>query len=132
MALGYALWLLLIHQVSPNPQQLVGAAAQLHYILGTNPMNKCYFTGAGGNPVHHPHHRPSWVLGQALPGMVGEGANGMNVGGDRLLQAMFDSHIPPARCYADHKDSWATNEPTIYGNAMFVAVAAWFTRTDTH
>jgi endoglucanase len=130
--LGHALWLLLINQYAPNHQQVSGAAAQLNYVLGVNPLNKCYFTGAGGNPVHHPHHRPSLVLGHALPGMVGEGANGMNVGGDRILQALFDSHTPPARCYADHNDSWATNEPTIYGNALFVAVAAWFARTDSH
>jgi endoglucanase len=132
MALGYALWLLLINEIAPNPQQVAGALAQLNYVLGVNPLNKCYFTGAGGNPVRHPHHRPSIVLGQAVPGMLGEGANGMNVGGDSVLQVLFNTHVPPARCYADHKDSWATNEPTIYGNALLVAVAAWFARTDLH
>lgn len=132
ITLGYALWLLLINDVIPNPQQVTAALAQLDYVFGVNPLNKCYFTGAGGNSVHNPHHRPSQVQGQAVPGMLGEGANGMNVGGDSVLQALFNANLPPARYYADHKDSWATNEPTIYGNAMLVAVAAWFARTDLH
>jgi endoglucanase len=128
MALGYGLLLLLANEFMPNEQWVAGAASQLNYILGVNPLGKCYISGAGVNPVTAPHHRPSLAIGRTLPGMIGEGANAMNVGGDVALQALFDEGLPYAKRYADDKESYATNEPTIYGNAAFVAVAAWFAR----
>lgn len=128
MTLGYAAQLLLANEFAPDPRLPAAAADQLSYVLGVNPLGQAYFTGAGANPVRHPHHRPSQALGRALPGMVGEGANAMQIGGDQVLQRLFATGVPFARRYADHKDSWATNEPTIYGNAAFVAVAAWLAR----
>ncbi len=132
MTLGNGLLLLLgasyLPTNSSRDEWVAGAAAQLDYILGLNSLGKCYFSGAGADPVQQPHHRPSVALGRTLPGIVGEGANAMNVGGDTVLQELFDEGVPYGRRYADHKDSWATNEPTIYGNAAFVAVASWFSR----
>lgn len=128
LALGYATYLLLVNAFSPSPRLTAGAAAQLNYVLGTNPLGKCYLSGLGANPVRNPHHRPSAALGRALPGMVAEGANAMNIGGDPVLQALAAAGRPFARRYADDAGSWATNEPTLYANAAFVAVAAWFAR----
>jgi endoglucanase len=51
MALGYGLWLLLIHQVSPDPQQLAGAAAQLDYVLGGREWYECGRRSDSAGPV---------------------------------------------------------------------------------
>ncbi|MBL8055925.1 MAG: glycoside hydrolase family 9 protein, partial [Anaerolineales bacterium] len=128
IALGYAIYLLLVNAFAPDPRLTAGAAAQLDYVLGVNPLGKCYVSGLGADPVRRPHHRPSAALGQALPGLVTEGANAMNVGGDPVLQALFEAGLPGGQRYADEAGSWATNEATIYANAAFTAVAAWFTR----
>lgn len=126
LALGYATYLLLVNAFAPDARLTAGAAAQLDYVLGVNPPGKCYVSGLGADPVQHPHHRPSAALGRALPGMVTEGANAMNVGGDPVLQSLCDAGLPCAKRYADDAGSWATNEPTLYANAAFAAVAAWF------
>lgn len=126
-ALNAGVFLLLANQLQPDSRLVAGAAAQLSWVLGQNPLAKALITGAGHNPVRAPHHRPSLYLGVAVPGAVGEGPNAMTVGGDPVLQRLFDSGLPPALRYADSAESWATNEPTIYYNAAFVAVAAWFT-----
>lgn len=126
-ALNAATLLLLENQLQPDPRLVAGASAQLSWVLGQNPLAKALISGAGHNPVRAPHHRPSWYLGAAIPGAVGEGPNAMSIGGDPVLQQLFDRGLPPALRYADSAESWATNEPTIYYNAAFVAVAAWFT-----
>ena len=50
-------------------------------------------------------------------------------GGDPALEALLaeDPPPPPAKCFVDDWASYASNEPTIYGNAAFVSVAAKFT-----
>jgi endoglucanase len=126
LLLNYATYLLLANQLQPDARLVAGAAAQLNWVLGSNPLGKVFFTGVGENRVRAPHHRPSFHLGVALPGAVGEGPNAMNIGGDPVLQRLFAAGVPPAKRYADDPGSWATNEPTIYYNAAFVAVAAWF------
>lgn len=128
-ALDSATFLLLANQLQAAPRLVDGAAAQLSWVLGQNPLGKAFISGAGHNPVRAPHHRPSFYLGAAIPGAVGEGPNAMSVGGDPVLQELFNRRVPPALRYADSPGSWATNEPTIYYNAAFVAVAAWFTRS---
>ncbi len=128
-ALDAATFLLLANQLQAAPGLVDGAAAQLSWVLGQNPLGKALISGAGHNPVRAPHHRPSFYLGAAIPGAVGEGPNAMSVGGDPVLQELFDRRLPPALRYADSPGSWATNEPTIYYNAAFVAVTAWFTKS---
>ena len=49
------------------------AKAQIDYILGCNPVNYCYVTGAGSKPVVNPHHRPSGASGRVYPGMLSGG-----------------------------------------------------------
>jgi len=122
--LDSATLLLLANQQHPDPQLVAGAAAQLSWVLGHNPLSKAFITGAGHNPVRAPHHRPSNFLGAPIPGAVGEGPNVMSIGGDPVLQQLFDQKLLPALRYADDAGSWATNEPTIYYNAAFVAVAS--------
>ena len=128
--LNHATYLLLAYEQRPDARLVDGAAAQLGWVLGANPLGQVFFTGLGEQRIRAPHHRPSQFLGAALPGAVGEGPNAMSSGGDPVLQRLFAEDRPPALRYADDAGSWATNEPTIYYNAAFVAVAAWFTRAE--
>ena len=128
LALNYATYLLLANESAPNLSFVNGAAAQLNWLLGVNPMNKSFITGAGANPVRSPHHMLSILRGKAVPGAVTEGPNAMSIGGDPVLKALFVAKVPFSKRYADDEGSWATNEPTIYGNAAFIAVAAAFSR----
>lgn len=124
--LNYATYLVLAHRIEPEPRLLDAAADQLSWVLGANPMGKCFMTGIGHNPIRAPHHRPSFHLGSAIPGAVGEGPNAMSDGGDPVLRRLFTEGVPAAKRYADDAGSWATNEPTLYYNAAFIAAAARF------
>ncbi len=95
------------------------AKAQVDYILGCNPVNYCYVTGAGTKSPVNPHHRPSGASGRVFPGML---AGGPCAG---LLDAYAKEHLtgrPPLKCYADATPSYSTNEVAIYWNSAFVYV----------
>ena len=126
-ALEFGIYLLRANEWMPDQQLVDGAAFQLNWVLGVNPLNKSFITGAGSNPMRTLHHQISHYLTSPTPGAIGEGPNAMETGGDPILQAMFDADVPFAKRYADSPHSWATNEPVIYGNAAFVALSSWFT-----
>ncbi|MEK6572915.1 MAG: glycoside hydrolase family 9 protein, partial [Chloroflexota bacterium] len=92
--LNYATYLLLANEVAPGQKLVDGAAAQLNWILGANSLNKAFITGAGGNPIRTLHHAMSVASGITFPGAIGEGPNAMSIGGDPVLQAMFDADVP--------------------------------------
>ena len=97
------------------------AKAQINYILGCNPLNYCYVTGAGTKSVEHPHHRPSGARKQVYPGML---AGGPCAG---LLDAYAKDHLaglPALKCFADAEPSYSTNEVAIYWNSAFVYALA--------
>lgn len=102
------------------------ALSQLNYILGTNAHNLSFITGIGTNSVMHPHHRPSASDGivDPVPGLIAGGPN--QYLNDPLLQSLFNSSTPPALCYVDHVDSYASNEICINWNAPLVFVAGYF------
>ena len=98
------------------------ALAHMHYLLGNNPLSRGYITGFGPNAVKFPHHRPSVAKGQAVPGMVAGGPN-RNTQQDPALKEFCEGNAP-AKCYIDHKNSYAGNEITIYWNSPAYFVAA--------
>jgi endoglucanase len=94
------------------------------YLLGCNATDYCYITGYGSKRVMFPHHRPSVGDGieAPVPGMV---AGGPNKG---LQDTVAKEHLQgksPACCFVDHKDSYSTNEMTIYWNSPAVFVSAF-------
>lgn len=103
-----------------------GRAALAHwdYLLGRNVLGYCYVTGFGDKPVLYPHHRPSEGDGVAepVPGMV---AGGPNLRLQDEAAASLLAGAAPAACYVDHKESYSTNEMTIYWNSPAVFVAAY-------
>ena len=97
------------------------AKAQIDYILGCNPVNYCYVTGAGSKQVVNPHHRPSGARGKVYPGML---SGGPCAG---LLDAYAKQHLtglPALKCFADAQPSYSTNEVAIYWNSALVYVLA--------
>lgn len=100
------------------------ALDQWHYLLGRNTLGYCYVTGFGAKPVMNPHHRPSVGDGipEPVPGMVAGGPNSSIQ--DEAAASLLKGQ-PPAACFIDHKDSYSTNEMTIYWNSPAVFVAAF-------
>ena len=86
----------------------------LHYLFGRNPMAICYVTGFGTTSAQHPHHRISTVVGAPIPGMLVGGPNSKL---EDPYAASVLSGKAPAKCYADHIQSYSTNEVAIYWNS---------------
>ncbi len=97
------------------------AKRQLDYLLGENPMGYCFVTGYGQMTPKSPHHRPSQVKGEAMPGMLVGGADGALE--DSYAKAVLYGQ-PPALCYADNAQTYSTNEVTIYWNSPLIYLLA--------
>ncbi len=113
--------MLMAYDLTGRDNFLKAAKAQIDYILGCNPVNYCYVTGAGSKPVVNPHHRPSGASGKVYPGMLSGGPCGA------LLDAYAKEHLtgrPPLKCFADAQPSYSTNEVAIYWNSAFAYVMA--------
>ncbi len=104
------------------------ALDQLNYILGCNGNDISYVTGVGPKHVMHPHHRQSAADGilEPVPGLMAGGPN--QYLNDPTLQSHFNSSTPPALCYIDNQESYASNEIAINWNAPLVFVAGFFAR----
>ena len=113
--------LLMAYDLTGREDFYDAAKAQIDYILGCNPVNYCYVTGAGTKSVVHPHHRPSGASKKVYPGMLSGGPCGA------LLDAYAKEHLaglPALKCFADAEPSYSTNEVAIYWNSAFVYTCA--------
>ena len=113
--------MLMAYDFTGRKEFLNAAKAQIDYILGCNPVNYCYVTGAGSKTVIHPHHRPSAASGKVYPGMLSGGPC------SGLLVAYAKEHLagqPALKCFADAVPSYSTNEVAIYWNSAFVYILA--------
>ena len=118
--------LILAYKIFDCREYIETAFEQLSYILGKNPMDVCYITGFGGNPVKHPYHRPSEAdyAEDPVPGLLVCGPN--NKSQDDFTQWNIPMESPPAKCYYDISNSISTNESTIYCNSAAVFVTGFF------
>ena len=119
-----AMMLILGSRLAAGGCEYIEAAFEhFNYLLGRNPLSQSYITGFGPTAPKNPHHRPSAAKGMAVPGMV-VGGPCMNVNRDPALNA-HRAEFPPAKRYIDHKDSFASNEITIYWNSpVYFVIAA--------
>ncbi|MDQ2086156.1 glycoside hydrolase family 9 protein [Herbivorax sp. ANBcel31] len=138
VALDYYVWgsnkdladrtmmLIFADKLQPNPKYKEAVLDQLHYFLGRNASDISYVTGYGEKSAQNPHHRPSVILGETVPGMLVGGPNNeiMDIEGDPVSQ-MVDDNTPPARRYADITGSYATNEICIYWNSPLAYVLGY-------
>ena len=124
--LNKALLLIYGYDETGNSNYYESALLQLNYILGCNAHNLSFVTGVGTNSVLNPHHRPSASDGVTapVPGLLAGGPD--QYLDDPLLQSLFNSSTPPALCYVDDVDSYASNEIAINWNAPLVFVSGYF------
>lgn len=118
--------LILTYSLTKNNIFLSSAIEQFNYILGSNAHNLSFVTGVGKKYPMKPHHRPSEADGivMPIPGFVVGGPN--QYLNDPILQQYFNQNTPPALCYIDHLQSYASNEVAINWNAPLVFVAGYF------
>lgn len=124
--LNKAILLIIAYEKTKNLDFYNTALDQLHYILGVNAHRISFITGVGDKTVRNPHHRPSGAdnIADPVPGLLAGGPNQHLQ--DPVLKAHFNSTTPPALCYIDHIDSYASNEIAINWNAPLVFVAGYF------
>lgn len=90
------------------------AKSQMDYLLGENPLNRCYVVGYSDISVKYPHHRAASGLSVCEdPGEQRYVLYGALVGGPDSK----DEHI-------DKTSDWIYNEVTIDYNAAFVGASA--------
>ncbi len=104
----------LAHQLTGEQKYLDAAEAQLHYLLGENPLGTSFFTGYGTVSPQNPHHRPSMAAGKAMKGML---VGGVNSNLEDSAAKAYCADSAPAMCYVDNSESYSTNEITIYWNS---------------
>lgn len=115
--------LVMAYKLTGRKEFMQIAKAQIDYILGCNPVNYCYITGAGSKSPVNPHHRPSGAKGIVYKGMLAGGpcAGLHDEYAKKHLQGMA-----PLKCYADAMPSYSTNEVAIYWNSAFVYLLSSF------
>ena len=127
-ALAIGQMLVFASQLAPERTEfLQGALHQLHYVLGRNALNSSFVSGVGQRYPRAIHHAvfANDGLEAIHPGLLAGGPN-PNLEADETLPRFFDDSTPPALCYVDHVDSWASNENCILYNAPLVALAFFF------
>ncbi|HHU52271.1 MAG TPA: glycosyl hydrolase family 5 [Firmicutes bacterium] len=120
--LARGITMILAHQLRPNPEYLEAALAQLDFVLGLNPLSKCFVAQLGTNTVRNPHHRLVASRRKPLPGLVVGGPNNNS-----------ESLVEPANqgpfSYADAQNSYSSNETAIDYNAAFILAVSAFAGT---
>ncbi len=117
--------LALAYDFSGNAQYLNGAADAMNYLLGRNGLGKSYISGYGENALFNPHHR-FWAAqanGSFPHPPPGALSGGPNSGLQDPYAAANLQGCAPQKCYADHIESYSTNEVAINWNAPL----AWLT-----
>ncbi len=127
--LNKAVLLIIGYELTGNNSYMQTALQQFNYVLGINAHNLSFITGIGTQSVMHPHHRPSAADGidAPIPGFLAGGPN--QYLNDPVLQSHFNDKTPPALCYLDNVESYASNEVAINWNAPLVFVAGYFNDT---
>ena len=117
--LARGITMILADQLRPNHQYIEAALAQLDFVLGLNPLSKCFVAQLGTNTVRNPHHRLVASRRKPLPGLVVGGPNNNS-----------ESLVEPANqgpfSYADAQNSYSSNETAIDYNAAFIFVVSAF------
>ena len=111
---NYGVILGLAYELTGDTMYLTAAESNLNYLLGVNPVGTCFVTGHGTVAPKNPHHRPSMAKSQAAPGML---VGGVNSGLEDPTAKARLKDTPIAKRYLDHKESYSTNEITIYWNS---------------
>ena len=104
----------LAYRATGDASYLAAAQENLNYLLGKNPLGTSFVTGYGTVSPQTPHHRPSMVVGKAMPGML---VGGVDSALEDSAAKAYLADAAPAKCYVDNSESYSTNEITIYWNS---------------
>jgi len=128
---NYGVILAYAHFLTGEQKYLDALVLTTDYLFGRNPIGFSYVTGIGRDTPFSPHHRQSQAdqIEAPVPGFVVGGANCFADGVDEYLLEIIESQTPPAKCYIDIYDSWASNENAINQNAPWVLVLAYLEKT---
>ncbi len=109
------------YRVTGNTKYLEAAQADLHYILGRNPLDYCYVTGFGVKTVKDVHDRRSVADGidNPVPGYLCGGPNATAKGD--IPDSLYQYNTPAMR-YCDINRSYTTNEIAINWNAALIGL----------
>ena len=122
-----AIVLALAHRITGDDKYLDGAIVAMDYILGRNPNDYSYVSGYGTRSMQHPHHRFfAPMYDHRLP-FIPPGAlsGGPNTNLQDSVSRSYRAGCPPAKCYVDHIEAFATNEVAINWNAALAWIAAY-------
>lgn len=103
-----------------------GVIKSMDYLMGRNPMVKCYVSGYGENPMRNSFHnyfcpQIDPLLPSVPPGFI---AGGPNTGcQDPWPLAGKPNTVAAQKCYTDDAESWGSNEVRLCWNASL----AWLT-----
>lgn len=118
----------LAYKLTENEAYMDAANKQLDFLLGTNALGTSFVTGYGTVAPQNPHHRPSMVVGKAMPCML---VGGINPGLEDDAAVAYLSDAPSAKCWVDNAESYSTNEITIYWNSPLTYLIASTAGEDT-
>ncbi len=111
--------MLLADQLRAKPEYRQNALTQLDFVLGLNPLSKCFVTGLGSDPPLNLHHRLAIATGKIIPGLLAGGPNNKGESGvEPLAKGPYS--------YVDGSQSYSSNEPAIDYNAALIFAAAAF------
>jgi endoglucanase len=124
---NFAAVLVFAHYLSSKQNYLDAIVLSTDYLFGRNPLGLSYVTGSGSKSPLNPHHRQSTAdkIDGPISGFVVGGANSGDNGGDLPLTEVVNSGMPPAKCYSDDTESWASNENAINQNAPWALVLGY-------
>ncbi len=119
------------HFITGDQKYLDALVLSADFLFGRNPLGRSFVTGLGTMSPFYPHHRQSADDGvkEPVPGLVVGGPNQFTDGADEDLIFKIESGAPPAKCYVDVENSWASNENAINQNAPWVFVLGYLEKT---
>lgn len=123
-----AMVLIFAHMLLDCSGYISAAEEQLNYILGKNPLGKCFITGMGSDSVKSPHHRMSAFSenNSPVPGLAVIGVCSDDARKDDYAKWNIPKGTPPAKCYCDNNFCFSTNETSICCSSALLFVSAYF------
>ena len=120
----YAYPMLLYWKLSGEHKYIDGVSQLMDYVLGLNPLGKCFMTGVGSERVHHPHDRETEYTNHEMhwgirPGLIVFGP-GLATNSGKSYPAIT-RETPRERIYIDNIGAISQSEFTIYQSLCFPA-----------
>jgi endoglucanase len=117
------------YDITGDQKYVNGITETLDYIMGRNPIDKCYVSGYGENPMKYPHHRfycpkADSSFPPVPPGFLSSGPNtGYN--DPWMVPGLFQYGTAAMKYYIDDAEAWGVNSVGSCLNASLAWVTAY-------